>query len=172
MIAGVAVTFLDTAGIRATDDTVEGIGVERSITRATSADLRVFLCESAEDVPGLGIAEVDGDIALVAKGDINPGPNAISGKTGDGVPELLSAIEVVIKDRTRHPSQLVNIRHKAAVEKSAEALDLAMTQIGSSEPEIVSLYLAESAAALDSLVGKIDVEDVLGSVFSNFCVGK
>lgn len=172
MIAGVAVTFLDTAGIRATEDIVESIGVERSIARATSADLRVFLREAVEDVSDFGIAEIDGDISLVAKGDINPGPHAISGKTGDGVPELLSAIEAVIKHRTRHPSQLVNIRHKAAVEKAANALDLAMTQLGSAEPEIISLYLAESATALDSLVGKIDVEDVLGSVFSNFCVGK
>lgn len=173
-LSGIPVTFLDTAGIRQTEDLVETVGIDRSIERARAAHLRIFLLDQGQSVEDLDIPFVDGDLVLNAKGDVHGGVNPISGKTQMGMAALFDDLRAILGTRTREASQITNVRHKAAVNLACREIDMAGDLIGGTmvAPEVVSLHLQGAANALDSLVGRIDVEDVLGSVFSNFCVGK
>src|SRR5690606_22465876 len=96
-LAGLPVTLLDTAGLRATDDRVEAMGVDLARRRAAAADLRVFLLESDEVLP---FPAGEDDIILLSKGDIQSGTlPGISGHTGLGVAELIAQIGRVLSGR-------------------------------------------------------------------------
>lgn len=173
-IKGVPVTFLDTAGIRDADDEVEAIGVGRSRTRAEAAALRVFLVAEDSDIDALGVTAQSEDIVLRPKGDIHNATHAISGKTGLGVDILMDRLSKVIALKTSVPSSLTQIRHKRAIELAVEKLEeaLHLAEVSGFEPELISFQTTAAVRNLDQLIGRIDVEAVLGSVFSNFCVGK
>lgn len=170
---GLAVTILDTAGLRETGDVVEGIGVQRALERAERADLRVFLLDE-EDVPLLGPRP--GDLLVHGKGDIGPARQglSVSGKTGAGLRELTAAIGAALSDRTAGAATITRERHRAAIFRAAEALESAGNQISGrgGVPELAADDLRRAVRALESLVGLVDVEDLLDEIFASFCIGK
>lgn len=172
-LEGLPVTLLDTAGLRETDDLVEGIGIERAIARARQADLRVFLVEPGEPIPDL--LPQPQDIVLRAKADINQGPGlGISGTTGEGIPDLIRRLSAHLSDMTAHSGLLTRERHRQALEKAILALDQAALGLQMRDPqvELVASDVDSAIRALDSLVGRIDVESLLDEIFSSFCIGK
>ena len=173
-LAGVPVTFLDTAGLRVTEDTVESLGVSRSRDRAAKADMRLFLLNSADELNTLDMSPHAEDMVLTAKGDLFPGPNAISGKTGAGIDDMLAGLETRLSEMVQEPASVTHLRHKICISRAIGDLTEAEALFSGTEidPELVSFHVSSAVSALDSLIGKIDVEDVLGSVFAEFCVGK
>ena len=99
---------------------------------------------------------------------------AVSGKTGMGVDKLLNLISDNIKSETGQSSILINERHKKVIRETVLALQLAQDEICKSDMriEIVAECLRTVITQFDLLIGKINVEDILGSVFSSFCIGK
>ncbi|MDZ4394879.1 tRNA uridine-5-carboxymethylaminomethyl(34) synthesis GTPase MnmE [Cypionkella sp.] len=171
-LGGVPVTMLDTAGLRETVDAVESIGIARAISRAEQADLRVFLVE-AGDLPGF--APRDEDIVLRAKADLlGDVEGAVSGKTGVGVSELVERIRLVLSARVAGAGIATRARHREAMERGLAALRavLAVLPQGEAVAEIAAEELRAAIRALDSLVGRIDVETVLDEIFASFCLGK
>ena len=171
-LAGLPVTLLDTAGLRETTDHVEGIGIERAIYRARSADLRVFLVEG-NDAPELEPEE--GDIVLKAKADtLDEIEGAVSGLTGVGVENLLENITSTLSERAGRTGLAIRERHRMALVKASAALADAETQMqfGEETYEISAEEIRTAIRALDSLVGRIDVENVLDEIFASFCLGK
>ena len=171
-LAGLPVTLLDTAGLRETTDHVEGIGIERAIYRARSADLRVFLVEG-NDAPELEPEE--GDIVLKAKADtLDEIEGAVSGLTGVGVENLLENITSTLSERAGRTGLAIRERHRVALVKASAALADAETQMqfGEETYEISAEEIRTGIRALDSLVGRIDVENVLDEIFASFCLGK
>ena len=169
-INGLAVTFLDTAGLRDSDDIVEQEGIRRAIARAVSADLRVFLGGDIEQ-----IAPKSGDLLVQAKADLGSvGPNlAVSGHTGEGVDLLLQEIFNVLSQRIGGAGILIRERHRDALMLGMQHVSQAVEQIQQDVPlELVSESLRTSVRSLDILVGRVDVEDLLGEIFSSFCIGK
>ncbi len=169
---GILVTFLDTAGIRETDDVVESIGVERSLSRAGAADLRVFLTEGDTIEPEFSELHRNDDLVFQSKSDLSG--RGLSGKTGEGVEDLLQKLTSNLGQKTALPSNLTHVRHKASVEKALYELRLSSSFLGSEEldAEIVYEHVQRAVGFLDTLIGRIDVEAVLGDVFSSFCIGK
>ena len=173
-LAGLPVTFLDTAGVRETDDHVEIIGVSRTKDRAAAADLRVFLTLDGT----LGeLAEMvqDGDLVLRAKADLAPGggPDGVSGKTGEGLDSLLERVMAIFQNRATGATVLIRERHRVAIGEAVAALEQAREHLRS--PELVDLAAEDyrvAVARLDALVGKVDVEDLLDEIFASFCLGK
>lgn len=173
-LSGLAVTILDTAGLRETDDTVEGIGVQRALDRARQADLRVFLVEEDE---ALMLEPRPEDLVLRAKADLLApaiGMAGVSGKTGEGVGDLISAIVDRLSHRVASAGLITRARHKSAIEKALKAMESARIEIrsGSERLELGAECLRTAVRALDSLVGRVDVEDLLDEIFASFCIGK
>ena len=171
-LAGLPVTLLDTAGLRATQDAVETIGIDRARSRAAQADLRVFLVENAAlpDLP-----QQPDDIILTAKADLLADKtNAISGQTGHGVTDLIGRITHTLKTRASGVGIATRLRHKQAMQHGVAALEAALELLPRHEAtaDITAEELHTAIRALDSLVGRVDIENVLDEIFLSFCIGK
>ncbi|MGP9788749.1 tRNA uridine-5-carboxymethylaminomethyl(34) synthesis GTPase MnmE [Roseinatronobacter sp. NSM] len=172
-IGGFAVTLLDTAGLRATDEQIEAIGIERGQKRAKAADMRLILCDSPGAPPPVGIAP--GDIVLFSKADLYPSQEGgVSGITGQGVDDLLARIRVELSGRVARDGVTVRRRHLQAMLSAQSALTDAIDKLSMRDyiAELLAADIRQAINALDSLIGKIDVEDLLGDIFSSFCIGK
>lgn len=177
-VDGLAVTFLDTAGLRETDDAIEALGVDLAIERAEAADLRIFLLDGASDTPAADFRE--GDLIVLGKADTSSGDGSfqfdhhVSGLTGQGVPSLLSAVSKVLLFRSAAAGTMTRERHRIAVGQALAALHIAMDEL--QRPflvvEVVAEELRTASRALEVLLGRIDVETVLGEIFASFCIGK
>lgn len=168
---GLPVTILDTAGLRETSDKVEGIGIARAISRANAADLRIFL-DDGETAPLLTPGPED--IVVRGKGDLHPGDMSVSGLTGQGVSDLVSRIGAILESRASGVQTATHARHRRAMTMALRALENAkdMIQAGAGTAEIAAEELRIANRALDSLIGRVDVEDLLDEIFSSFCLGK
>ncbi|MEM6913198.1 MAG: tRNA uridine-5-carboxymethylaminomethyl(34) synthesis GTPase MnmE [Pseudomonadota bacterium] len=170
-INGLPVTLLDTAGLRETDDVIEAIGVQRAVGRASQADLRVVLSRSC--VP-IGIElEVD-DVVVAPMVDLEPAEFGVSGVTGEGVAELLSVIEEKLSSRTQKFSLMSRERHRLRSEAAVGYLENAVNVLlqQGDVAELATLEVRSAVVQLEEILGRVDVEDMLGEIFSNFCVGK
>ncbi len=171
-LGGLPVTLLDTAGLRDSKDHVENLGIELARKRAEAADLRVFLTENPSE---LGVTVLAGDIHVLPKSDLRDAPEGgISGKTGQGIDRLISQISCVLSDRTTSHGIATRERHRVALNKAGEALQAAMTVLESG-PDLYDIAAEEmrtAIRALETLVGRIGVEDLLDEIFSSFCLGK
>lgn len=172
-VSGQLVTLLDTAGIREAEDVVEQLGVARARARAEAADLRVFLDQVPE-----GVQSMPGDLVVRGKSDLGGDGGgaelAVSGLTGAGISELVEAIGMRLSDRVSGAGLVLTKRQGAALGAGAASLERAAIVLreGAGEPEIVSALVREAVQALDEMVGRIGVEDILGEIFSQFCIGK
>ena len=169
-IGGLAVTLIDTAGLRDTEDEIEQLGISRGVERARGADLRVFLRAN----PGDPVGEVGADdIVLLGKSDLWPEPG-VSGKTGEGIDALIEQIEERLSERASSSSSFSRERHFARLKQALEHLERARQEAATeaAQLEIVSEEIRHAVFLLDELVGRIGVEDVLGRIFSSFCIGK
>ena len=179
IIGGYAVTLSDTAGLRLSADVVEVEGVRRARARAEAAELRLWV-RGPGDIPGEAAALVrPGDLTVLTKADLGPvsaeGADTVvvSTTTGAGLGALHDRIAARLRadlagadfpavTRERHRRRLVEAL--AAVEAGRAALDRG--------PEMAGDDLRRAAAALGRVTGAIGVEDILGEVFSTFCIGK
>ena len=172
-IAGLSVTLLDTAGLRDSSDVVEQIGVERAIERARAADLRVFLL--SEPGEALMLAPELEDIVVLGKADARSGDaRAVSGKTGAGIDWLISEISGRLEGRAASAGLLIRERQRIALQRAVAGLEQAQARLGRavSLPELIAADLRDSMQALEMMVGRIDVENLLDEIFSSFCIGK
>ncbi|MFV2033845.1 MAG: tRNA uridine-5-carboxymethylaminomethyl(34) synthesis GTPase MnmE [Halocynthiibacter sp.] len=172
-LRGLPVTFLDTAGLRDTDDPVEAIGVQRALERARAADLRVFLADGNAKYSGLPRGEHD--IELRCKADLIKGDDpAISGLTGLGIPELIEKIGKTLEQRAAGAALATRRRHRVSIETAITHLENANKEIsfGADRVELAAEELRSATRALDALLGRVDVEHVLDEIFSSFCIGK
>lgn len=167
----VPVTFLDTAGLRDTDDTVESIGVQRAIDRAKRADLRVFLKGNGDFG---GLSPTEDDIIVQGKSDLRSDGQGVSGLTGGGIQQLVTDVKTLLLSRSVAAGLVSHQRQNDVLVQAKELLGKAQS-IAISSPERYDLASEELRAGiftLERLVGRVDVEDVLDKVFSSFCIGK
>lgn len=172
-LAGLPVTVLDTAGLRETEDQVEQIGVDRARTRAAKADMRVHILLSKDEVPQLDI--VSGDLVVLGKSDEgNAETLAISGKTGAGVDDLVARIKEELTSRVARIGVAMRERHRIALGRAIADMDTALAGLADDlgMTDIIAEDLRSAIRAVDSLVGRVDVEHVLDEIFMSFCIGK
>ena len=171
-LAGLPVTLLDTAGLRESEDYVESLGIELARSRVEAADMRVFLTDTPE---GLGVPIQDGDIHVLPKIDLHEvSAHGISGKTGQGIDQLINNIVHVLSHRTTSHGIATRERHRIAMTRASESLSAAQTVLDSGPDmyDIATEELRIAIRALASLVGRIDVETLLDEIFASFCLGK
>jgi tRNA modification GTPase len=171
-LGGLAVTLLDTAGLRTTEDEIEQAGIARAVARAEAADLRVFLDDG--DLPA-DVTTRPGDIVARAKADVTAGEGlAVSGLTGAGLSDLVQRVTTELEQRAAGAGTTTRERHRAAMIRAMGALESARNAVwaGQGRAELIADDLRQGLRALESLVGKVDVEDYLDEIFSSFCIGK
>lgn len=178
-IGGLPVTIADTAGLRTSTDEVEGIGIERAREAAQSADLILYLIDASEGVQPTDRLELERFAAEVVftKTDLAPAPEgelAISVSTERGIDSLLGRLDTLVRERFAAPeASLVNERQRAAVLECAAGLEAARSSLEARLDEtivLVDLYRAANSLAL--LTGAITNDQVMGEIFSRFCIGK
>jgi len=179
-LGGFPVVISDTAGLREAVDAIEAEGVRRALDRAEHADLRIGVADarSSEDLVDLEGRLTDGDLLVLNKLDLGSGAERdgayrLSAKSGDGVQALEARIEQIVRDRLskREMPALSRVRHRKAVEAALEALARCREQLADA-PELAGEDARLAVRALESLTGRVDVEDILDRVFSQFCIGK
>ncbi len=184
---GWPVRLVDTAGVRDADDRIERMGVEVSRRWLDAADL-VLWCEEGPDGPTQApTIPADRLLPVSTKSDLDPSaalraPSAssavkVSAVTGDGLDQLRTAIVARLYGDGIIPADLdgllVNERHRVALARAADALARAAAHLEPCGDTVLAAHEVQVAvAALDALVGAVDVEEVLGAVFAGFCVGK
>ena len=175
-LKGFRVNFFDTAGIHEATDEIEKIGIDRTRLKAIQSNMCVFLIGANDRVEDFGLVVKETDIIFSSKSDlgkqsIHPG---ISTKSGEGIPTMLENISKNILKSTSYSGILINKRHKTVVKNTLSCLELVRRELNSSDVqiELVAENLRRAIMELDFLVGKINVEDVLGDIFSSFCIGK
>ena len=203
-IDGIPLRFVDTAGIRHTEDEAEKMGVEKTLQAIVDCDLRLLVVDAAEgwtpedenlfqkvrslgalvialnksDLPrALGEAELK---QLMAKDDLAAAESVevaqTSALTGEGMPELKKKImKVAAPARDLNPDGelITNLRQQQLIKNSLAALDRARQAAQQHTPhEMLLLDLYDALRQLDTLTGTTYVDDVLGVIFSTFCVGK
>ncbi|MGX5736982.1 tRNA uridine-5-carboxymethylaminomethyl(34) synthesis GTPase MnmE [Bosea thiooxidans] len=173
-LAGLPVILIDTAGLRDSVDPVEAEGVRRARAHAERADLVLSLRDV--DSEPYRIEEHPPVLRIATKSDVGgvalPGELAISVKTGEGLTELLAAIvERLQKLDQGEPALLTRERHRAAVTDAVAALERAVAA-DHGQGELLAEDMRLAVVALERLVGRIGVEDVLDRLFAGFCIGK
>ncbi len=170
VLGGVPVTLIDTAGLRETTDPIEAEGVRRALSRAASADLVITVVEA-----GGAIETIAGGLVVANKSDLhpeqNPGALPVSALTGAGLPELRArlAAEATALTQSSGPPPLTRARHRIALQEASRALRDAET---AREPELRGEAMRLALRALGSITGHVGVEDILDSIFRQFCIGK
>ncbi|MBR0990945.1 tRNA uridine-5-carboxymethylaminomethyl(34) synthesis GTPase MnmE [Bradyrhizobium japonicum] len=186
---GYPVTVIDTAGIRETDDPVEQEGVRRARARAEAADLVLWLVEGEQavdpgalrclrksedgDGPGGSVWIVRNKIDLGAGATGPSGEFGISARRGDGIPELVDALVKFASDffGATEGAVVTRARQRELLSRASESLSRSLELLGDGE-ELAAEELRAAAYALGRLLGRVDVEDVLGAIFQKFCIGK
>lgn len=189
-IDGVLFRFIDTAGIRATDDAIEKLGIERSFKKAAEARIVVLLgdasvvSEGAFRTQATMLRERIGSgpqlIPVLNKIDL-PGAHAgssvmhISAKTGAGIGELKDAFIEHVQALQQDDGGIVvtNVRHVEALGHARQALHEARTALGEGvSGELLAIDLRRAQHHLGEITGRITPDDLLGSIFGRFCIGK
>ena len=179
-IDGLPITLIDTAGIRPTLDPIESEGVRRTERHMRSADMTLWL-QAPDDLSSSKretADEVPADRVIVAtKADLRTGMAtvgaiSVSAKTGEG----LDALKALIVARAGggssvHGSLIAHERHRLAFCDALKALERAMDS-RQSEAELIAEDLRLASRMLQRVAGRVDVEDVLDSIFARLCVGK
>lgn len=183
VIAGFPVTLADTAGLRETAEIVESEGIRRALARAEEADIRIGVIDSTDvsrnQESSLPLRK--GDLAVLNKSDLAraeiltlPCPSiAVSAKSGAGLDRVEAWLEDTVRSllSAREAPALSRARHRRAVTEGREALARGRSML-SRAPELAGEDVRLAIRAMESLTGRIDVEDVLDRVFSQFCIGK
>ena len=188
-IEGVPMHIIDTAGLRETADEVEAKGIERSWEAIRMADLVIFLTDLNSGEDGLKeqilreiprkcpVLEVVNKSDLVALGVSKPAKAAIliSAKTGAGIDALRRKIlEIVGWNSTQEGAILARRRHLDCLERASEHIakseQFAANGNNSLELFAEELFLAQNH--LGQITGKLLPDDLLGKIFSQFCIGK
>lgn len=193
-IEGIQFRLIDTAGIRQTTETIEALGIERSQQKIEQAKIVLCLADSGdasnlqetmEWVQSLKTLHPDKNILLILnKADLNSSVNLnnqeevlqISALNGEGILELKNKlVQLTLGDFSIQDETIVsNARHNAALELTAAALNRAQAGLdGQTTADFIAMDIREAMRQLGHITGQIDVDtDILGTIFSKFCIGK
>lgn len=182
LLDGMPLRLVDTAGLRATEDRVEREGVARSYRRMQQADLVLLLLDdTAEATPPLELAQGQQLLRVRNKCDLSGRPAGacadgsvrICARDGRGVEALLDAVRALAGLHHGEVPFSARARHLQALSDADGALGRAQAALDAEQDlDIAAAELAAAHHALGHITGGADNEDLLGAIFSRFCIGK
>ena len=186
-IRGLPVTFVDTAGLREAGGIIEEEGIRRSRVAYQQAELVLHIFDGSEalsDTDRKQLNEFSGKARLLVRNKIDlparlelPCPAIdVSCATGEGLEGLKDAIKDMIwsgRVKSDMPQVMINSRHQDALQRARAAISLAIESLNRDQTlEVVAMELRIAVNAVGEIVGKTSTEDLLDSIFSQFCIGK
>src|SRR5882762_6505772 len=181
---GVPIRLLDTAGLRTSASELERQGIARTEKSLQLADLRLHIADrSYSKPPHFQERNPDSDeIVVLNKSDLPENSDwkdfcalRISCLTGEGLPEVQKEILTRITKQNLKPESAlaINARHHDCLRRALESCDrAAAVQAQGLSPEYAAIHLNVALRAVGEVIGVVDVEQILDSVFSQFCIGK
>ncbi|WP_017258960.1 tRNA uridine-5-carboxymethylaminomethyl(34) synthesis GTPase MnmE [Pedobacter arcticus] len=191
-IQGITFRFIDTAGIRETQDIIEAKGVERTFEKIKSSAIVIYLFD-AEETDEVELAQILADLKTVInqnnstlivvanKADIHPLANStetilqISAKEKQNLQQLESALLDAVNLNLLNSDEVIvsNIRHLEALQKTEDALNRVMGGIDNPvTSDFLALDIKQALHYLGEIVGVVTTDDLLDNIFSKFCIGK
>ena len=175
---GHAIIFYDTAGITKTEDNIEREGIRRTRKLLKEADIILNITEDEKFLPKsrskkewLILNKVDKSKKLKKK--LEDKAILVSAKTGEGLEVILENIQKEIIKKTKRINDskniILNLRQAKELEEAQRNITKALEE---KSEEIISEHLRQANRSLERIIGNIDVEEVLGNIFANFCIGK
>jgi tRNA modification GTPase len=186
-VAGIPLRLVDTAGVRHADDVIEREGVVRAMREIDSAELLLEVVDASrapDEASPVECAPGCRRILVLNKWDLGGHPGwagaggcRLSCREDVGFPELEEAIRGALHfgaDDWGSQAVAVNVRHQACLRRAHDALAAALGAMEEwrGSPEFAAVELREALDALGEITGRIDTEDILGVIFSTFCIGK
>ncbi len=184
---GIPLRLVDTAGVRDAEDEIEREGVLRAENQISNADLVLEVFDASrgtgKNAASLNLPSETRRVAVLNKADLGVHEDwaesagvAISCTQRTGIDELTERILETLRgsggDWGGH-TVAINARHQACLARAGYFLDVAAEKLASGEsPEFTALELRSALDAIAEMVGKTDVEEILGEIFSTFCIGK
>ena len=189
---GVMVRLVDTAGVRDTDDIVELEGIKRTRAAQDEADLLLVVVDGSvpltnDDRALLSVARDRKHVVVVNKADLAVTVETdaaladrvvyvVSAKTGLGVERVKSALRAQLVSGGFEAAEgvtVTNVRHRDALRRAGESLDQALESVECGMAgELISIDVRAAADALGEITGAITTDEILGRIFSEFCIGK
>jgi tRNA modification GTPase len=180
-LGGIAVILADTAGLHGVGgDAIEAEGMARARRRLAEADIIVWV--ASPDTDAGEVHEFDSPaLRIWNKADMALPPAlggydrslAVSARSGDGIDRLLARLSDMVAERygRSEPALVTRERQRLALEACCNELALARQMTGAGA-ELQAEHVRLAARALERLTGRIGVEELLGAIFSEFCIGK
>ena len=183
---GLPAEIIDTAGLRHTDDPIEAEGVRRALKALETADIVLYLADAAvdrgsleNDLRDLLPPSVTPDLILWNKSDLvdvshnSDHTLSISAATGAGLDQLIDRIKTLAGITPHESGFLARARHVDALDRCAHALTAGRAQLdGAMAGELLAEDLKWAHDCLGEITGKMTADDLLGEIFSSFCIGK
>ena len=181
-IEGVPLHIVDTAGLRESDDRIEQEGVRRARKEMEDADLLIRVMDVTLDECEATADDDPASIQVYNKTDLARRPAAregnriwLSARTGDGIELLKQAVLDHAGYQAASQSEgtfSARQRHTDAIERVGQQLGLAGDALNRGDGEIMAEELRLAQAALAEVTGEFRADDLLGKIFSEFCIGK
>lgn len=188
---GLPVQLIDTAGLRASHDEVERIGIDRAREELARADVTLMVVDSARELdeeekailaqggPALVVALNKTDLPAKLTEDLlhSLSPRAVivrtSARTGDGVEDLRRTLyETALRGASPEEAYLTSERHVQSAQSAVQALDRALEALDGLTLDCAALDLRAAWEALGAITGECATEDVVDRIFAKFCLGK
>ena len=176
VLGGIPVILTDTAGLRAeAGDEIEVIGMQRARSEAAAADIVVWVTsvDVAEDIENAVVPALKVLNKSDLPGDAQGIDLRVSAKTGEGIADLIAELEKLVRERFSGMEQasVIRTRHRDAVEESIRFLNDSLLH-DAGHIELAAECLRRACFSIGRVTGRVDVEDLLGKIFSEFCIGK
>lgn len=194
---GIEYRFIDTAGVRKSKDQIEQEGINRSYKSIEKSNIILYVCDINEMIPEeaqYDLIQIDKQVSLKGKkiiiiankfdqGDLLPrevrewqimGAVRTSAKNKEGIEEIIERITSISQTNLTNTNILMtNVRHYEAMKKSYQAIKVAKENLRIGMPtDILVADIKEAQHYLGEITGEITTDEVLGNIFSKFCVGK
>lgn len=178
-VDGLPVHIVDTAGLRDSQDTVEKIGIQRALKAIEGADHTLLVCD-ALDLEEKAIVAADHTIVfnkidlLESSTELAQEGIKVSAKTGQGLDDLRKHIKILAGlDQSTETLFSARRRHLSALKKAQAAISLGLQQLKEHNAgELLADELLQAQNALNEITGEFTADDLLGEIFSGFCIGK
>jgi tRNA modification GTPase len=196
IINGISFRFIDTAGLRDTEDEVESIGIERSYKKANQAKIILFLIDERDiehDIPAIvfdfknKIENKDIEVITVLNKsdtlsdeqvsffDEHPEIIKISAKENSNIDSLKQLLVNKVQDLRIDDNDVVisNLRHYESLVKAQEGVNRIKEGFEmETSSDLIAMDIRQVSHFLGEITGKISADDILGNIFANFCIGK